>query len=169
MQNYISIGHTKKLHGIKGGVKLNIKDDYLEDFDKTDVLFLAINGRKIPFFIQKKIHDIPFRVIFEDHNNRELAQALVGKEIFLTDQQVTLKETISHLEYEPYIGYLLKDMEAGKIGVINDILEYPQQEMAIVSYQGRDILIPMNEQLITSINETDRIILVHLPDGLLEL
>jgi 16S rRNA processing protein RimM len=44
----------------------------------------------------------------------------------------------------------------------------PQQEMAFLDYRGREVLIPLNEQLIISIDETQKHILMDLPEGLLD-
>lgn len=169
MQKYISIGHTKKLYGIKGGIRIHIKEDFLADFEQTEVLFLEIEGRKIPYFIKEKIYDAPFRVIFEDHTHREASQALTGKEIFLRENQLSIQETTPDLVYAPYIGFTLKDAQIGNIGNIEDIIAYPQQEMAVLQYKEQEIIIPLNEYLIKEIQEKDKIILVDLPDGLLDL
>ena len=170
MQKYIRIGHTKKLYGIKGEIRINIEEDFLTDFDQTDVLFLDIEGRKIPYFIKEKVYHTPFRIVFEDHTQRETSQALTGKEIFLRAEQITLPEEVkTDLVYAPYIGFILQDEAIGEIGTIQEVLAYPQQEMAVVKYQEQEILIPLNEFLIREIKEKDKTILVDLPEGLLEL
>jgi len=169
MQKYISIGHTKKLYGVKGGVRVNIKEDFLDDFSKTEVLFLDMEGRKIPYFIQEKIYGAPMRVIFENHTQREISQVLTGKEIFLQEDQATVKEVTPDLIYTPYIGYVLQDEIIGEIGSIQDVLDYPHQEMALIQYKEQDVLIPLNKHIIKEIKEKDKIILVDLPEGLLEL
>ena len=79
MQELISIGYTKKPHGIKGAIRVSIKDEYLDTFEEVDVLFLAINGRNIPYFVASKIFDPPFRVTFEDHPTREAIEPLIVK------------------------------------------------------------------------------------------
>ncbi len=44
----------------------------------------------------------------------------------------------------------------------------PQQEMAFLDYKGAEVLIPLNVQLIVSINEEKQEILMDLPEGLLD-
>jgi ribosomal 30S subunit maturation factor RimM len=41
--------------------------------------------------------------------------------------------------------------------------------MALVKYKGKDLLIPMNEQLIETVIEASKRLTMKLPDGLLDL
>jgi 16S rRNA processing protein RimM len=72
------------------------------------------------------------------------------------------------LEYEHLAGYTLVDETLGAIGVIDEVLEMPQQEMAFLKYKNREVLVPLNEQLIRSIDEAKRQVIMDLPDGLLD-
>ncbi len=169
MQELVSIGYTKKAHGVKGAIRVSIKDQYLATFEEIDVLFLALKGRNIPFFIESKVFETPYRVTFEDHTTREAIEPLTGKEILVQKDKLILEETPDDLIYGAYIGYLIVDNKEGEIGTIRDIQEFPQQEMAFVLYQNKEILLPLNEYLIESIEEDSKTILVNLPEGLLDL
>ncbi len=169
MQELVSIGYTKKAHGVKGAIRVSIKDQYLATFEEIDVLFLALKGRNIPFFIESKVFETPYRVTFEDHTTREAIEPLTGKEILVQKDKLILEETPDDLIYGAYIGYLIVDNTEGEIGTIRDIQEFPQQEMAFVLYQNKEILLPLNEYLIESIEEDSKTILVNLPEGLLDL
>jgi 16S rRNA processing protein RimM len=66
------------------------------------------------------------------------------------------------------VGYTI--VNAGvEIGVISEIEEYPQQEMATINYNKKDILIPLNEQFIIKLDNKKKVIEMELPEGLLEL
>ena len=169
MQELISIGYTKKPHGVKGAIRVSIKDEYLDTFEEVDVLFLAINGRNIPYFVASKIFDPPFRVTFEDHPTREAIEPLTSKEILVQKEKVIEITTSNDLIYGAYIDFIIVDKVEGEIGSIIDIQEFPQQEMAIVQYQGKEILLPLNTYLIESIEEDSKTIVVNLPEGLLDL
>ena len=168
MADYIKIGQTKKLYGIKGGLRVLIEDHYLEMFLQRKVLFLNIEGRKIPYFIAKMVEASPFRIIFEDHQDRSSALALTGKEIYIPIADLPDSLT-SSLDLTTLDGFTLSDAELGIIGTIKEIQEFPQQLMALVTYQEKDILIPLHENLISNIEMDTQKIFVSLPDGLLEL
>ncbi len=173
MSDYISIGFIKKPYGIKGQLKIKIFDQYLEDLMRAEVLFLAINSRKIPFFVEAVQIDHQLLIKFEEQDSKEAVKRLAGKEIFLrTVDLIPNKERqilARNLEFAPYIGYLLEDLQLGKIGVIEDVLEYPQQEVATVIYKEKEVLIPLNEHLVVQIDKKAQKILLDLPEGLLEL
>ena len=169
MQDLISIGYTKKAHGVKGAIRVSIKDQYLATFEEIDVLFLSIDGRNIPYFIENKIFDSPYRITFEDHPTREAIEPLTSKEILVQKDKIIVEAIPNELIYGGYIDYLIVDQVEGEIGTIIDIQEFPQQEMALVLYQNKEILIPLNTHLIESIEEDSKTIVVNLPEGLLDL
>lgn len=167
------IGYTKKAKGLDGSLKVKIFDEYVEDFAQAEVLFLEMSGKHLPFFVQKLEVQSDLVVQFEDVTDRNSAALLTGKSIFLRPQDILADEDrqleIEELEYAFVEGFLLKDPRLGVIGTIKEVIELPQQEMAVVDYQNKEILIPLNEQLIEEINETTQEITIDLPDGLLDL
>lgn len=174
MKDYISIGYTKKTHGTKGHLKIKVNNQYLEDFAQAEVLFFEVKGKLVPHFIE----DINFghQVItkFEDIDSREAATYITAKEIFLRTKDILADkdrelEVVETLAFAKYINYTLIDTEQGSIGKIEEIVEYPQQEMAVVIYKNKEILIPLNQQLINSIDDKKQTILLDLPEGLLDL
>jgi 16S rRNA processing protein RimM len=110
-------------------------------------------------------------VKFEDIKVREDALLLQSKPVFLPATEIPedLDTTELEPEYAGVTGYLLIDQHAGEIGRITEVLEMPQQEMAVVQYQGREVLIPLNDQFILSVDHAGQKVLVDLPEGLLEL
>jgi 16S rRNA processing protein RimM len=61
------------------------------------------------------------------------------------------------------------DKTTGPAGVITEVVEMPQQEMAFVLHHGREVLIPLNESLIISIDRENKTLLMDLPEGLLDM
>jgi len=73
------------------------------------------------------------------------------------------------LIYQKYVSFEISDKTLGEIGVIEEIIEYPQQEMAAVTYKDKEVLIPLNDQLIVKIDLDGKRIEMDLPEGLLAL
>ena len=173
MQNYILIGNTRKSYGIKGEMKLHINEEYLEDIFNLQVVFLKIHGKQVPYFIESVRTGNALLVKFEDINSPEETVAIASKEIYALEKDLIPEEErmfeIEGLEFEKYVGFELIDTEKGRVGIIKEVVEYPQQEMAIVEYEKREILIPLNHDLIESIDETKKEMVLQLPEGLLEL
>lgn len=171
MENLVNIGYTKKPHGLKGELKVQIDDLYLDDFLDAETVFLELKGKKLPFFIENVREGNEVLVKFEDVDSKEAADALSGKEIFLRESDIVPldEKGIEEDNYIQYIGYQIQDSELGLIGEIEDIIEYPQQMMAAVTYQDRAVLIPLNEAFIKEVQKGTKILLMELPEGLLDL
>ncbi|MEM6319247.1 MAG: 16S rRNA processing protein RimM [Bacteroidota bacterium] len=171
---YQSIGFTKKTYGVKGALKLKIEDHYLEDFAQAEVVFLALNGRKIPYFVEAINFDTPFTLQLEDIDTKEKAIELTSKEIFLRQSDlIPLEEKVFDVPtttiYLPYIGYIIHDEKLGELGEIERIESFPQQEMAVLTINEKEVLIPLNEALIVLTDAEKRTMVMDLPEGLLAL
>lgn len=174
MDKLISIGFTKKMSGVKGELKVAVKDQYLEDYLQATVVFLKIQGKTAPFFIENHNVSNSLLVKFEDINDRNAALPLTGKEMLLREKDLIPEEerefeVTDNLLFRKYEGFVIIDKTAGKIGKIEEIVEFPQQEMAVVIYQENEIYVPLHEDLIVEIDDIEKNILVELPEGLLEL
>ena len=77
MDKTISIGFTKKPHGLKGEIKLHIEEKYLEDMLNTDIVLLDIKGKKTPFFVEDVRVGNNIIAKFEDINTPEGATSAV--------------------------------------------------------------------------------------------
>jgi len=172
MSNYIQIGFTKKTHGIGGELKVVIEEPYEDIFLEADRVFLEIKGARQPFFIKNIRGGGDLIVLFEDVANREEALALQSRGIFLPENEVPEEAMLpveDMTEYGYVVGFMLVDQEQGQIGPITEIIEMPQQEMAVVQWQGREVLIPLNEQFVLSVDEPGKTVRMNLPEGLLAL
>ena len=176
MDKLVSIGYTKKAFGVKGELKMKIEDKYLEDFLKSEVVFLKLGGKTVPFFLDGVRVSNTLLAKFEDVDSPEDALPITSKEVFLREKDLIKEEERElivgeneNLEFKIYEGFEIESKEFGLIGKIEEILEYPQQEMALVKYNKKEILIPMNEQLIEEVWKDEKRLIMNLPEGLLEL
>ncbi|HOY03815.1 MAG TPA: ribosome maturation factor RimM [Saprospiraceae bacterium] len=171
---YVLIGHTRKAHGLTGELKLHIDERYLEDFLKNERIFLDVKGTKIPYFVANVRGKGEMILLLEDVSDRDAATMLQGREVFLRekdllpDEERELEYVEEVLEYEHLTGFMLIDQTLGEIGIIGEVLEMPQQEMAFLKYQGREVLVPLNEQLIVEVDEAGKKVIMDLPGGLLD-
>jgi 16S rRNA processing protein RimM len=172
MENTISIGHTKKPHGLKGEIKLAIEERYIEDLMLTEIILLEIRGKKTPFFIEDVRVGNNIIAKFEDIDTPELALSISSKEIFLRATDLLADDEremiMEKMPFEHCIGYTIYDGDK-TIGVIEIIEEFPQQEMAILQYENREILVPLNEQFIVRVDDEGKAIYMNLPEGILDL
>lgn len=142
---------------------------------KTERIFLEIKGVKIPYFIANVRGGGEMILKLEEVDNRDTATLLQSREVLLREQDILPDharefeiEEEESLEYEYLVGFMIVDETLGEIGRIDEVLEMPQQEMAFLKYKGREVLVPLNEPFIRSIDKQNNRVLMDLPDGLLD-
>lgn len=71
--------------------------------------------------------------------------------------------------YTDLIGFLVIDENHGELGQITDVQEFPQQFVASVNMDGKELMFPLSDDLILGIDSEEEIIEVELPEGLVDL
>ncbi|MCI5082966.1 MAG: ribosome maturation factor RimM [Saprospiraceae bacterium] len=168
----IQIGYTKKAHGVKGEVKVHIDTPFLDDAKKAEVFFIETKGQALPYFLEKLQFGNQIIAKFEDVASKEDAAQITGQNLYLREEDISEQESQEFdldKDFAFFKGFLIKDMEHGDIGLISEVVEYPQQIMAFVELEDREIIIPLNEFFIQDIDLDNNIILMELPDGILDL
>lgn len=163
------IGYITKTKGLKGEVQMYFEYDSPELLD-LDVVFAEINGKMVPYFVSscKLQNNQTGNIYFDDIDHIDKAQILVKKKIYLPlDKMPDRSEDDFH--YNDLIGFMVSDETLGELGEILDVNEYPQHFVATMNYKEKEVLFPLNEDMILEIDLDEETILVDLPEGLLDL
>lgn len=163
------IGYITKTKGLKGEVQLYFEFEAYEDLELA-VVFADMNGKMVPFFVESyKLYPNQTGLFyFDDIDHIDKAQTLVKKKIYMPLDKMPARDE-DDFTYEDLEGYLVSDETHGELGKIIAINEYPQQFVATVLYQEKEILFPLNEDMIVEIDEDEKTLLVDLPEGLLDI
>lgn len=163
------IGYITKTKGLKGEVQLYFEYDAPELLD-LDVVFAEISGKMVPFFVSTyKLHtNSTGNFYFDDVDHIDKAQPLLKKKIYLPLTKMPDRSD-DDFHYNDLKGFIVSDETHGELGEIIEVNEYPQQFVATVLYQNKEILFPLNDDMIVEIDEDEETILVDLPEGLLDL
>lgn len=166
----IGIGFTKKTHGSQGELKVSVKDEYFDDFVNSEVVFINVQGKPLPFFIENLRDAGEILLKIEDVDSPTEAKDLTAKELFLREKDIKLtKKSGQVLTFELMVGYELFDENIGLIGKIDAIEAMPHQHLAILEYDGREVFIPLHPQMVVRLDEKAKHLVLRLPDGLLDL
>lgn len=165
----IRIGKIVATHGIQGSVIVKHVVGNSKWLKKDDVLFVELRKESyIPFFIKevKAAGDEEYIVSFEDTDTVEAAKKLVGRQVFVKDN--ILK---GHADDSPllWIGFNLIDVNKGSLGVIEDVMQTGAQWLAKISYEGKEVLIPLVQDFLKQVNTRNKFIRIELPEGLIEV
>jgi 16S rRNA processing protein RimM len=163
------IGYITKTKGLKGEIQLFFEFEDYEELD-LDVLFLELNGKMVPFFVSSyKLYENKTGLFyFDDVDHVDKAQPLVKKKAYLPLSKKPERNE-DEFYYTDLKGFIAIDETLGELGEIIEVNEYPQQFVATVSYQNREILFPLNEDFIVEIDDEEHIITLDLPEGLLDI
>ncbi len=156
------IGFIKRTHGVKGELQIELENEVA--LDQGDFLFVNIHGQFIPYPINSIKSGSGYLILsFEFVKDMEMASTLIGRELYITkgDQQST--------EVHSLIGYALIDDKLERIGSLKQMLQFPQQEMMVVEYNGKERMIPFVEAIVKAVSHENKEIYCNLPIGLLDL
>lgn len=169
-EKLVAIGYTKKTHGAQGELKVLVKDEFLEDFVNAEVIFLQVQGKPVPFFIENLRDAGDLILKLETIDTPSDAKNLTSKEIFLRETDIQFTQPDGEItSFQLLVGFKLFDEVTGEIGEILSIETLPHQELAVVNWQDREILIPLHPSMIVGLDEKQKKITLRLAEGLLEL
>ncbi len=165
----IRIGKIAAAHGLHGDlilVHVVGKSDWLQ---KDQTLFLELQkGSYIPFFtVQvRRNTDEEYFVRLDEVEKVEQARRLVGKAVYVKEDIIS-----GHAAESPllWIGFKLIDRNKGSLGQIEDVVQTGHQWLAKITWEGREVLVPLIEPMILDLNIKNRFIRMDLPEGLLDL
>jgi len=163
------IGTILKTRGLKGELQLYIDFENLADINIASV-FIDMQGKMIPYFVESiKYPQKGIAYLYvEDIDTIEKATPLVKKDVYLTNK-LKPKKKKSEFTLKDLIGFTAIDENEGELGKISAINEFPQQLIATVTYKGCEVLFPLNEEIIKGIDVVKSMVLVDLPEGLLDI
>ncbi len=165
----ILLGQITKVHGFEGAVTVRLEKIFIENIPEMESVFIEIDGKPVPFFISWS--EYPggniIRMKFEGYGSIDKVNEFTGCRIFLTSEKPEIKpsENIQELT-----GFKINSGDNKKIGTITGLVENPGQILLNVkSDGGKEIMIPLHENLIINVDRRRKIIKMDLPEGLTEL
>ncbi len=163
------LGHILKPHGLQGELWIMLDVDFPEDYVELESVFLDQSGNLIPFFIADlQIKGQRALVKFEDVESYDDAAELTGSKLYLP---LSILPPLPDDQYyfHELVGMQVEDSVSGHIGIAREIASRAGQDLLIVDKDGKEILIPMVDSILTKVDKKSKVIYVSLPDGLLDL
>lgn len=162
------IGHVIKTHGLKGEVQLFLDVDNPLEYQKMELMLVQQNDTLIPFFIEHlQINTNKTIAKFEEVDDIEQAKSLVACQIYLPLEVLPdLKEGEYYLHQ--LVGMDLYDQ--GKLlGQVKELFEIGPQELISVMHLGKEILIPVKDEIIGKVDIEKNRIDAKVPEGLIDI
>ena len=163
------VGKIVKTHGLKGEVTLRIDNEQFDEIEELNYFLLDINDKLIPYFVENiTFHSNKSFVLFQDLKTLEAANQLVGKSVYLPLDLLPEKDGNDFYSHE-VVDFLVIDEEKGELGKVQEIIEYPTQSLIQILINGKEVLIPIHDDIIQDVNREEKKIYINAPNGLIDM
>lgn len=168
--NNILLGRITKVSGYEGTIAIRLEKIFTENIPQMESVFLEIEGRPVPFFISDQEYsgaDI-LKLSFEGYTSTEKISEFIGCRVFLTDETFDTAE--QKTDKQILTGYQIFIENDKLVGSVSDVISNNGQYLlSVLSTDKKEILIPFHEHFIVSINKKKKIVIMDIPEGLLEI
>lgn len=163
------VGRIVKTHGIKGEVTLRIDNEDFDEIEELSYFLLDINDKLIPFFVENiTFHSNKSFILFQDLKTLEAASQLVGVAAYLPLGLLPERDGNDFYSHE-VVDFIVVDEEKGELGKVQEIIEYPTQSLIQIIKDGKEILVPIHDDIIKDVNREERKIFIKAPNGLIDM
>lgn len=169
-QDCFYLGKIVSKYSFKGEVLVKVDTDEPEIYEKMESVFVSLGNNLVPFFIDKcRLHKSSLlRIDFEEVMNESDADRIMGSKLYLPLSFLP-KLTGDKFYYHEVIGFTLMDDVHGDIGKIIGVNDSTTQALFEVENGDKQLLIPINDEIITKVDRENNTIFVTTPEGLVDL
>ncbi|MFS4466732.1 ribosome maturation factor RimM [Maribacter sp. 2210JD10-5] len=164
------LGKIVSKYSFKGEVLVKLDTDDPEIYEKMESVFVSLGNNLVPFFIDRcRLHKSNLlRIDFEEVKTESDADRIMGSLLYLP---LTLlpKLTGNKFYFHEIIGFTIIDSEHGNVGVVKSVNDTTAQALFEVLKNDKELLIPINDDIITKVDRENKEIHVITPDGLVDL
>lgn len=164
-----NLGYISKTVGNKGELLLILDVDDVSRYRKLESIFVEINKELVPFFITHiEMRGNGAKVTFDGVNTTERAEQLTRNSLYLPLSFLPPLKG-KKFYYHEVLGFAATDKVYGDIGVIKNVLDYPTQALFQIKKGETEILIPVKDEFIVSIDRAAKTIALNAPEGLIDI
>lgn len=166
-----TVGVVANTHGIRGELKVVPHTDFAEErFAEKSRLILQHpdHGQTVSVTVERsRSQKNVYMVKFAEFNNINEVEKFKGWHIKITeDQREQLEE--DEYYYSDIIGCQVVTDEGTELGVIREILAPGANHVWVVKRpKGTDVLLPVIDEVILKVDVANKVVTVHLMEGLL--
>ena len=163
----ILLGQITKVSGFEGAVTVKLERSFIDNIPQLESVFLEIEGRPVPFFISDSEYsgsDI-LKMRFNYYDSAEKVNEFKGCKIYLTSD---LPAPVNDDDFGDLTGYSVYTHDNLFLGQVEEVIQNPGQWLLnIITPDKKEILFPLHEDLIVSLDDKMKIMVLKIPEGLL--
>ena len=158
------IAQVLKSNGRDGELLLSFVGIAPEEIDLEEPVFIEFDGLPVPFYFESFSQRGNTRALVRLTGVHNLTDAdeLAGSVLYAEDD-------LYEDEEEDLTGWTVLDADGNKVGTVSAHKDIPGNPCIWVETGHGECLLPLHEELVLDVDETEQAIRMEIPDGLLEL
>ena len=158
------IGQVLKSNGRDGELLVSFSGIAPEDIDLEEPVFIEFDGLPVPFYFESFSQRGNTRALVRLTGVHDLTDAdeLAGSLLYAEDD-------LYEDEEEDLTGWTVLDADGEKVGVVSAHEDIPGNPCIWVETGHGESLLPLREELLLDVDETEKALRMEIPEGLLDL
>jgi 16S rRNA processing protein RimM len=164
------LGRIVSKFSFKGEVLIKLDTDEPESYLEMESVFVEYDNNLVPFFIERSSLQKSnlLRVKFEEVDSEEDAEDLMKCDLYLPLNLLPELDE-DQFYFHEIIGFTVEDEIYGTVGTLTGVNDTTTQALFEIEKDGKQILIPMNDQFLVKVDKKNKTIYVKTPEGLIDL
>lgn len=165
------LGKVLKTHGKQGELIISSEQNFPENFQHMESLFIEINEQVVPFFLERVISKTLTTAIIklEDIDTLEEARELTELNWHLPGEFLHKESSTVMPDLEKLTGFTLIDQHDQEIGVIEGYQDIPSNALLKIRHHANLVDVPVNQETVHYIDPQKKILKIEIPEGLLDI
>lgn len=157
----LPIARLLKSNGTDGELVMGLQGIAPEDIDVKEPVFIRFDGLPVPFFIGSLTPRGTGKVLVRLTGIRSLrdAEEVAGRTVYVEDDDGEGLEDLT--------GWTVLDAQGRTVGTIAGHADIPGNPCVHVDTADGQVMLPLHEDLILSVDGDRRTIVMTVPDGLI--
>jgi len=171
IENNVFWANIVKTHGVKGEIVLKTENDFIENLNELQPVFIFIDGKPVPFFIDHSCSRIKSQHIvylnLEGVDTLQKAEKLLHLPVHIPESAISPEE--QKPEKFAFMKFQLHSADKKIVGVIIDFIDIQHNPLLKVLVNDKEVLIPFVEEWVIEINHKNKFLKLNFPEELLNL
>lgn len=170
---YYHVGKIVNTHGVRGELKIIAETDFPEvRFAKGSRLYCFPPNAQPPFpleVVAARVLKGTYIVKFKQLDQLTDAEKLKGGTLKISEEQLVDLDDGEYY-YHEIVGCTVISEDGSELGIVKEILTPGANDVWVIDRPGnKDLLIPVIDEVVLDVNVTEKVITIHLMEGLLDL
>ena len=170
-EDLVPLGKIIKPHGINGELKVFLYNDESKTFINGLNVWFSMGDHKYQSYKLNSIRGSKNNKIIKLDNITHISETkiLIKKEVFVSRCEFGKLDSKDNFYLNDLIGFKVFDENNNDYGVIIDLLNTSANDIIIVDYKNKEIMIPIIDQYVTLFDFENKLIKVSNIKSFIEL